>query len=127
MGWYWFVGLLVAVFFWRIANHCRLVMKENARVLAVIDWRFAVGNLNVYRGYSVILDHQLGYVVTSQDTYDLLLARHGRARCLWCYQRTEAVIPKKSLHVGGMAYRSLACNKCGCFILNDEVAHIYRR
>jgi hypothetical protein len=124
MAWYWYLVLLVvALLLWTV-NYCRNNLKEKA----LRDyWRFASGNLNVYKGDSVILDHQLGVELDSKEVYKLLIKKHGRARCRWCYQRTEAVVPAKSLNTGRMIYRSLACNKCGCFILNDEVAHLCRR
>jgi len=124
MAWYWYVVLLMVMLFLRVVNYCRNNLRRSAQDSY---WRYATGNLNVYKGYSVILDHQLGRNLHTREVYKLLLAKHGRARCRWCYQRTEAVVPEKSLALLGAAYNSLACNKCGCLILNDEVLLISRR
>jgi hypothetical protein len=124
MAWYWYLLILVVVLFLWVVNHCRNNLKEQAQLNY---WLFGIGNLNVYKGFSVILDHQLGREITESEAYELLVNGHGRARCRRCYQRTKAVIPEKSLTSGGHVHRSLACNKCGCFILNDFVMHIYRR
>lgn len=123
MAWYWYFVLLTGAFVLWLLNKAMKTKKKNEQMEY---WFFATGNLNVYKGFSVILDHQLERTITESEAYELLLNGHGRARCRWCYQRTEAVIPEKSLTSGGNIYRSLACNKCGGFILNDFLMHFYR-